>query len=528
MTTSMVFRLAVVALVSVAGIAAGVGASSAATGAPRAAEAAKALSAERAAAKPCRTVVRRVKGKRRRVRVCRRRPAPKVQNVALALDGGRAASATIGAAGGTVTATASAGAVLTLSIPPGAVDTDTKITATPVTSLGRVPAGVRVVGAVQLAPDGLALARPATLTIELPAAARAVTGFAWFEDGADAHRYPLSRAGARLTLQIVHFSGAGAFTGPTNWLAAAETALTVRFARTVRPLMRAAETDDTQLAQSLDAAIGWQRQVELLGLRTRFATWWAEIEAWVPRALANAVERASAKCASHDLTQLARLLALERLVQSLGISLPGAGALQRYLECARFELDLEYHQTARLHMITASEEHTIESDLSVKSTIPIAMTSTLEGAGPLEVTGWHYLETIVSRQADPPFSCTSTAIAASPATNMQVALVIDPTGAGFPEITLTLTPGAVSLTRSNCFDPSRPASGSTDVPPPFAGDRGVPGTTRYAVSFSAPHGSFVGSDVYATYGPEVVSGTAPGGMHYSMTRRFVLRHVPQR
>ena len=40
-----------------------------------------------------------------------------------------------------------------------------------------------MLGAVQLAPDGLSLAKPATLTLELPARPAAVSGFAWFGAG---------------------------------------------------------------------------------------------------------------------------------------------------------------------------------------------------------------------------------------------------------------------------------------------------------------------------------------------------------
>ena len=291
----------------------------------------------------CRTVVRNVRGKPRKVRVCRAavkpKPKPKARNVAVTVDAGRAATATVGAAGGTVTASRADGTTFALAIPAGALERDVAISVTPVTALRGVPRGVRLLAAAQLAPDGLALARPATLTVALPAARTGARGLAWFGAGKDAHRYPVAASARRLTVRIAHVSGAGATAGPVDWLPTAETALTLRFAREVRPLMRVAETDDTQLARAFAAAFGWEREVELLGLGERFATWKAEIRAWLPRALRNAIDKASARCTGHDLTQVARLLALERFAQLMGVAVPGGSGLEHALRCARFELD---------------------------------------------------------------------------------------------------------------------------------------------------------------------------------------------
>src|SRR5215211_5987395 len=111
--------------------------------------------------------------------------------------------------------------------------------------------------------------------------------------------------------------------------------------------MRSAETDDTQLERAFAAAFGWEREVELLGLGARFATWKAEIRSWLPRALQNAMEKASVKCAAHDLGQLGRLLSLERMAQLLGVRLAGEDGIQRYLRCARFEARLRDRPSPR-------------------------------------------------------------------------------------------------------------------------------------------------------------------------------------
>lgn len=123
------------------------------------------------AASKCRTVVRKVKGKRRRVRVCAK-PKPKSppatrKDVSLTLERSRAASATVGATGGTISARAAGGAVLTVTVPAGALSEDTAVTVTPVAKLSGV-ANVRLLAGVELGPEGTALAKPATITLTLP------------------------------------------------------------------------------------------------------------------------------------------------------------------------------------------------------------------------------------------------------------------------------------------------------------------------------------------------------------------------
>lgn len=87
-------------------------------------------------------------------------------NLELSLDRDEARARTIGPAGGTISATGADAARYTLRLPKGALLGETRITMTPVRSLGGLPLDGGMVAAVHLEPDGLALMAPATLTID--------------------------------------------------------------------------------------------------------------------------------------------------------------------------------------------------------------------------------------------------------------------------------------------------------------------------------------------------------------------------
>jgi hypothetical protein len=123
----------------------------------------------------------------------------------------RAASATVGEAGGTVSATASDGTTYALAIPPGALVGQETITIVPVTAVGNLPLRGGLVAAVRFAPDGLELFKPATLTIELPQppATTGLVGFGFQGSGEDFHLDLVDVQGSRLIFSVTHFSGAG-------------------------------------------------------------------------------------------------------------------------------------------------------------------------------------------------------------------------------------------------------------------------------------------------------------------------------
>jgi len=154
-----------------------------------------------------------------------------VEEIVLTLvtDETRAASAEIGRVGGVVQAVGAAGEVYTLEIPADALSETTAITLTPVPAVGGLPADGGLLAAVQFAPEGLVLFRPARLTIAVPADfdPDAVIPFAYAGDGREVHLVAVSVAGRVLAFDILHFSGAGAGSGSSanaGTIAAAPTA----------------------------------------------------------------------------------------------------------------------------------------------------------------------------------------------------------------------------------------------------------------------------------------------------------------
>jgi hypothetical protein len=316
-------------------------------------------------------------------------------NLELSLDRKEARARTIGPAGGTISATSANGARYTLRLPKGALLGDTRITMTPVRSLGGLPLDGGMVAAVHLEPDGLALMAPATLTIErkgAPPAAERVA-FAYFGAGRDAHLYPTTEASGRVEMSVLHFSGygygraapndrgrldlqyatsyearlsarvsrlladAGASDDPAvarSSQAAIEQAMLQYYDAVLRPLMSTAETDDRMAECALARAHGWERQLMLLGVigdgtdsgsaeaKRRVAEAQRSRSAIVANAIEKKKERAIKACREqHDLTILQQLYALERLSQLYG---RGDAALTAEIQdaaknCMRFELD---------------------------------------------------------------------------------------------------------------------------------------------------------------------------------------------
>jgi hypothetical protein len=116
--------------------------------------------------------------------------------------------------GGSVSATAANGTKYTLDIPSGALAADTQISMFPVSDVTNLPAGAEITAAVHLAPEGLQLAVPANLTIDLPtgSATTGLAGFGYVGDAQDGHLAPISVDGTAVTLDVRHFSGYGAGT----------------------------------------------------------------------------------------------------------------------------------------------------------------------------------------------------------------------------------------------------------------------------------------------------------------------------
>ncbi len=129
------------------------------------------------------------------------------------LEPGSAAIASVGGAGGRITAIASSGIAYTLIIPPGALTGDVTITLTPILDMGSAPLAQSVLGAVQMEPSGLKFQVPATLHISAAPALLAdqkLVGFSTANDGGG-FRLNLARLDGNSTLvNITHFSTGGA------------------------------------------------------------------------------------------------------------------------------------------------------------------------------------------------------------------------------------------------------------------------------------------------------------------------------
>src|SRR6185312_3002 len=122
-----------------------------------------------------------------------------------------AATATIGSAGGTLNATAADGTRFALTIAAGSVSDGTQITMTPLASLGGPRWAGKLIGAVQLAPEGLVLVHGGTLTIT-PARAVPVSrqiGIGYDGAGSDLREVPLAPTRSAIQIPLAHFSGAG-------------------------------------------------------------------------------------------------------------------------------------------------------------------------------------------------------------------------------------------------------------------------------------------------------------------------------
>jgi len=129
-------------------------------------------------------------------------------------ESANSSSATLGTAGGRITATASNGVRYTLAVPPGALAANTAITLTPLASIGASPLAAGLRGAVRFAPSGLQFAEPATLFIEgadaaLPAGRRLVA-FSRSEDGSRTSLALPELSRGVLSMPVFHFSDGGA------------------------------------------------------------------------------------------------------------------------------------------------------------------------------------------------------------------------------------------------------------------------------------------------------------------------------
>jgi hypothetical protein len=102
----------------------------------------------------------------------------------------------------------------------------------------------------------------------------------------------------------------------------------------------------------------------------------------LPRILQNALDKASERCAAHDLTQAERMLKIERLAELFGIHVAGASALERARKCLHFELDYDSHTAVVIPTATADTHVTATVKLEVSADLArITGTAALQFVG---------------------------------------------------------------------------------------------------------------------------------------------------
>ena len=132
------------------------------------------------------------------------------QRVRIALDTASAASGVVTSQGLVLSTTGADGTVYELTLPPGAALGGTTITLTPAARISGAPGSDRSPVGVDLGPDGLRFSSPATLRITPAKPKRSALGFTFAGNGSRTGLLVPATDGASLTLEIAHFSGAGA------------------------------------------------------------------------------------------------------------------------------------------------------------------------------------------------------------------------------------------------------------------------------------------------------------------------------
>lgn len=126
-------------------------------------------------------------------------------------DAERSATEVIGSEGGTISATGEDGTTYTLTVPEGSLPLAIPITMSPLTSLTGFPAEATPTHSlgINLAPEGLELANPATLEIQpsTPIPDNGAFGLSYRETGSEAGFHLFERPSTGITMQVDHFSG---------------------------------------------------------------------------------------------------------------------------------------------------------------------------------------------------------------------------------------------------------------------------------------------------------------------------------
>jgi hypothetical protein len=289
-------------------------------------------------------------------------------------DAARATSADVGPGGGTLSATAANGTTFRLEIPAGSLATATRITLTPLSALTSAKWFGKLVGGVQLAPEGLLLMRGATLTVtpkrRVPVHNWVPVGFAG--DGLDVHLVPIARSRSVIRFPLSHFSGFGVGNSSSGGAGAPSGGTASGFFEgELMELMKRMQ-DGTTSEKDFNEAVKkvfeeWYRRIlasevppglnEDNAARTAIKSLlrWAYVAQMFsfPNAMGRAqptivallegiYRRAQEKCAGeHDLTQVPKILDTDRQLEIMGA---GHG-LEEDMKCMRFTVEFDSTMT---------------------------------------------------------------------------------------------------------------------------------------------------------------------------------------
>jgi hypothetical protein len=302
-------------------------------------------------------------------------------------DGAKGAKALIPIGGGSLKTTSAEGVVYSLTLPKDALLSDEEISLTPVSKVDGLPLSGGLLGGVQIEPDGLRLAKPATLTIDIPSGFKAadLVGFAYHGSGAEFHLYPVAVKGSTVTAQLTHFSGYGGGQGtqadtdtqqqqrkpsaaedqamqdaakaiedarragkdiPVD---AIEKAMRSWFYGSIQANLKAGETDDKVFDAAVCEYLSWSRQVELIGIGERFVKERSIAARSITIGLKNAFDKAYKGCTKdRDPDKAVEMLRRSREATILdgldGISGKGLSLeeiMPQLKECLTFRLDYE-------------------------------------------------------------------------------------------------------------------------------------------------------------------------------------------
>jgi hypothetical protein len=468
------------------------------------------------------------------------------------------------AAGGTLTATGPDGSTYKLDIPAGALASDTTIKMTPVASIDGLPFTAAVAG-VDLQPEGLALLKPARLTVtpaHAPPAGRQVT-VGWHAGGQDLHLQPTSNEKG-FVFGIEHFSGYEVADGTSKQVAAQLQRPPVSsreqlsqaiyqatksgragedlpsifqsyFETTIKPLLDQAKSDDAVVSLALTEALGWSRDVELLGLGDDPALKARsnQVLSQLVTIVQNAGSRAADRCIAGDLGQVGRMLSLERFAQVLGFTT--GDVFTKIRRCLHFELD--YDGSFQVRQPGANGPEDQKTDFTTKiAGLPIAGRLTPDEVQPgasqslayptytFTANSGCHADSLASSTEQRPFSVTSLDVSATLTTTVDAQGRTSFT-TGPPQVRLQLDPGQRTENATYACDSgggSQQNHWFDNIFKQFHSSEFASSTGLYTLTGWTPGGA----GVLATKTYTVPLST--GIFKYAETSTFRLRHTPEK